>query len=936
MSVAASTPDKPRGPRRTRQSGFSLLARGEPKIWLTGGMLVICLAMIVSLLALILVNGLATFWPARLDWLMLADGQMDIGEPQRIAAREGAPSSSPAESLTAEDATPEAATTEDSAAQTGTESAASAPAAKTRRSSRFYRTANFDVTGRHYRWFEPHELRADGILQPQWAVVVERLSWGRLYALPSRLWMPVQRGHESPRLASATDTDGLMHELESELQGLAEQASADWSGLTAAIAARLETARGELLRTAAGERLKEKQGTLLVQPTGNDQWQQISDADGLAKITALAAARVAWDDPAQILKRIGPLVHELTANRHRIERTMRQISSLDRRLSDARVDVRQAEIDTGLPLMVDADRVGPLVETLVRLERLDARLEASAERATEDFADAQQAESWRRVVRAYRTGALAMQLAAARAELDAWRAQLSDKPPTVFDAMTNFENMWRQTLEKKQPLERQIESLAAAGEGCELLVSLPSNAQAIEVPPAASEQLATGDLATGDLPAAAVEALSPQGIAPVERTAEAAHFGDRVTQVSFEDPSRGRLFLWHYNSEGESPSPWLLSSQMGLKCDEIVRIFPANRLSLLGKLGVYAGRWGEFLADNPREANTEGGVFPAIWGTVVMTLIMTLAVVPFGVIAALYLREYTRSGPLVSLVRISINNLAGVPSIVYGVFGLAFFCYAIGAFIDGGPRNAEFGTLPSGTWYTLLATTVAIGVVAFLFSLLSSGPEHSLTLVRRWLARIAPWLWLVSLLGAGVLLFKSPFFHGFYEARLPTPTFGKEGLLWAAFTLALLTLPVVIVATEEALAAVPNSLREGSLACGASKWQTIHRIVLPHARPGILTGAILAMARGIGEVAPLMLVGALPVAPDLPLDTEFPYFHGSRSFMHLGYQIYWLGFQSQNSEASKPLVFTCTLLLILIVVALNLSAILLRARLRRRFQGNQF
>jgi ABC-type phosphate transport system permease subunit len=183
---------------------------------------------------------------------------------------------------------------------------------------------------------------------------------------------------------------------------------------------------------------------------------------------------------------------------------------------------------------------------------------------------------------------------------------------------------------------------------------------------------------------------------------------------------------------------------------------------------------------------------------------------------------------------------------------------------------------------------------------------------------------------------KSPFFDGFYREYLPNPTFGKGGLLWAALTLSLLTLPVVIVATEEALAAVPNSLREGSLACGASKWQTIRRIILPQARPGILTGAILAMARGAGEVAPLMLVGALPLAPDLPLDTEFPFFHGSRSFMHLGYQIFTLGFQSQNSEAAKPMVFTCTLLLITIIAMLNISAIYLRARLRRRFRGSQF
>jgi phosphate transport system permease protein len=171
---------------------------------------------------------------------------------------------------------------------------------------------------------------------------------------------------------------------------------------------------------------------------------------------------------------------------------------------------------------------------------------------------------------------------------------------------------------------------------------------------------------------------------------------------------------------------------------------------------------------------------------------------------------------------------------------------------------------------------------------------------------------------------------------LPNPTYGKAGLLWASLTLSLLTLPVVIVATEEALSAVPNSLREGSYACGGSKWQTIRRIVLPHAMPGIMTGMILAMARGAGEVAPLMLVGAVKMAPELPIDLAFPYVHAERSFMHLGFHIYDLGFQSQNSEAAKPMVFTTTLLLIFIVAVMNLMAIMLRTRLKRRFKGADF
>ncbi|MBN1686500.1 MAG: phosphate ABC transporter permease PstA [Spirochaetales bacterium] len=293
---------------------------------------------------------------------------------------------------------------------------------------------------------------------------------------------------------------------------------------------------------------------------------------------------------------------------------------------------------------------------------------------------------------------------------------------------------------------------------------------------------------------------------------------------------------------------------------EVVRGYPANRLSFFRKIGVYVSRWFEFFTANPREANSEGGVFPAIFGTIVMTLIMSVLVVPFGVIAALYLREYAKAGPLVSTVRIAINNLAGVPSIVFGVFGLGFFSYFLGGAID----------------------------------------------------------------------------QAFFAAKLPSPTYGTGGILWASLTLALLTLPVVIVATEEALSAVPSSMREGSYSCGASKWQTIKRIVLPKALPGIMTGMILAMARGAGEVAPLMLVGAVKLAPELPIDRYFPFIHLERSFMHLGFHIYDVGFQSQNSEAAKPMVFTTTILLIGIIVVLNLVAIRLRNRLNRRFVSSQF
>lgn len=297
-----------------------------------------------------------------------------------------------------------------------------------------------------------------------------------------------------------------------------------------------------------------------------------------------------------------------------------------------------------------------------------------------------------------------------------------------------------------------------------------------------------------------------------------------------------------------------------LRLSEIVRFYPANSLSLFQKLGIYVSRWLEFLTEEPREANTEGGVMPAIFGTFAMTVLLALVVSPFGVMAALYLREYAKQGTLVSIVRISVNNLAGVPSIVYGVFGLGFFAYILGGSID----------------------------------------------------------------------------RLFFPERLPSPTFGTGGLLWAALTLALLTVPVVIVATEEALAAVPQSMREGSLACGASKWQTIKNIVLPRATPGIMTGVILAMARGAGEVAPLMLIGVVKLAPELPIDGFFPFLHLERSFMHLGFHIFDVGFQSRNSEAGKPMVFVTTLLLITLVGLMNATAIYLRNRLRRKYHVGHF
>ncbi|TXY07755.1 phosphate ABC transporter permease PstA [Vibrio mimicus] len=289
---------------------------------------------------------------------------------------------------------------------------------------------------------------------------------------------------------------------------------------------------------------------------------------------------------------------------------------------------------------------------------------------------------------------------------------------------------------------------------------------------------------------------------------------------------------------------------------EILDFWYPNDMNFAQKLAEWGKQAWRFLSESPRESNSEGGVFPAIFGTVFLVIIMSIIVMPLGVVAAIYLHEYAKEGAFTRMIRVAVINLAGVPSIVYGVFGLGFFVYTIGASVD----------------------------------------------------------------------------NLFYAERLPTPTFGTPGLLWSALTLAVLTLPVVIVATEEGLSRIPNSVRHGSLALGATQFETIWRIVLPMASPAIITGLILAIARAAGEVAPLMLVGAVKLASSLPVDGEFPFIHLERKFMHLGFHIYDIGFQTNNIEAARPLVYATSFLLVTVIVALNLTAISIRNNLREKYR----
>ncbi len=612
---------RPRQPRPSHQGG-TLLAAGEPMVWLLAAGLGMAIAMISGLVALVVWNGAATFWPVPVVEVRTLDGSIHLGEVVRSDTYR--PDEVVLQSI------PEGDREAVRAAIEGEGGLAS---------RRLLRTANFDLSGTHFTWVDDFSIAPGGESNPEWAVVVERLEWGRFVGVPLR-------GEQGGAV-------------------VAEGEEATWT------------------------------------------WYEDHHAE----------ARRLW--------------------RERRELKSDEMGALNRRIEEARLDLRRAELREQAPP-----------------EWVTAWTDLSRARAVHDESG----------------------IEASRSRLAAIEAAGFRPNERFLEAIEGYEAIERSTEGEFAALRGRIEDLDA--------------------------QLAAEVMVLGTV-------------------------------------------------DGQ---------EQAIPLAEIVRAVPQNRLSWFGRLGVYLDRWMEFLLDDPRESNSEGGVYPAIFGTVAMTLIMTIAVVPFGVLAALYLREYAKAGPLISAVRIAVNNLAGVPSIVFGVFGLGFFCYVVGASID-----------------------------QLLFS-----------------------------------------------ASLPNPTYGKGGLLWASLTLALLTLPVVIVATEEALAAVPRSMREGSYACGASKWQTIHRIVLPRALPGIMTGAILAMARGAGEVAPLMLVGAVKLAPELPIDGTLPFVHPERSFMHLGFHIYDLGFQSQNSEAAKPMVFTTTLLLITLVAMLNLMAIWIRARLRRRFAGSQF
>jgi ABC-type phosphate transport system permease subunit len=846
-------------------------------VWLTGGMFAVACTMIFALLSFILFQGLATHWQR--PYLVYALNSNDIigGElhnDQPYTLNRQSLSSLDKKSLV------------------GAEKLLG-DREQTISSQLYLRTGNYDVGNRHFAFVPQVTLSSPTGNAPKDIWLLERREWGVLFGFPSKI-----AATYSP---SSDPGYRSLQKLVDELELLGA------------------TPSGERETTIASLPFWEEFKTL-VQKKLDDKAAELTKANSLVDFATGDRDKI-FDATNSAMSFASRVVSQLERNKNKLGRT-------DRALSDCRLTVRKAELRDKTDLQQIAEEAIQLAtgrgtfvaqsrETMDSIAKWESLFQGDAKsieflgilkkgesaRLAELLVPIQEAEELLRKRIEALPGASKRSIESALSVTNV----ATQEQVLVNTELARLEEQSKSiVLSMKLPIAERIGEL-----------ELPATAPAAEVDSQVLKLMNVGDTQNAKM-------VSKSQLSDSHSIIHYA-IGDDANEfaVLIQDSESGKLIVNQLASKDVFVS-------------DIVRVARPNQLGFFGKLALYAARWFEFLFGQPREAGIEGGFFPALWGTIVMTVIMSVAVMPFGVIAALYMREYAKSGWVLSLIRISINNLAGVPSIVYGVFGLAFFCYTIGGYIDGGPVKAGFEPWPSGTWFVALAVTVACGTVAFFLAAMGSGSPASMSVMRKRIASFSGLFWLVSLLCIIALFAKSPFFNGLFEANLPNPTYGKGCLLWASCTLAILTLPVVIVATEEALAAVPNSLREGSYACGAGKWQTLQRIVLPYARPGIITGFILAMARGAGEVAPMMLVGAIPLATELPLDLEFPFFHGSRSFMHLGFQIYSLGFQSQNSEAAKPMVFTATLLLLTIVTLLNVTAIWLRARLRKRFQGSQF
>ena len=576
--TASTIPEKAGSRKQSLQSGFSLLARGEPKVWFTGGMLVVCLAMITWLLALILYSGLPSFWPQPVDLLTLNDGSLDVGQ---IQTREKAD--------------------RNEVVGDGLR--------------RNYRTGNFDFTGRHYRWIEPQDLSQAGIGRSERALVIERLEDGRLYGLPLTVTENILLPYEiRQQVNQLTETDALLGSIPVEDAAIVVE-------IREAITNKIATLRDSELRKQI-DSLPANDAVVWFQ-NNSGQWQP---TDRLDPNDSVLAIRRKWNNDASISQVLPSKVDFTNQLRKQSKRLKHQISQLDGKLSEMRFDVRRAELETDAAAPLVLDSAHYLLEQQVQLETLPERIAnynellgrsidtTLASKATELFASFEATE-------------LPAQTAANLQQIDLWKQPAADAPDPIREAIDDYQLGFMEIVRSKRPLEEELERLESQLQTLELAVAVPTNTERVDdVSPESLTKLLDGTIDEDLLQKlnSGADELLPQ--------VEVEQLGAHCWLVRAVDVA-GQMHLMAVTDSGyidgdEAQKNLLKPPERAFPISEIVRSVEVNRLSLGQKVGVYLSRWGEFLFDNPREANSEGGVFPAIWGTVVMTLIMTIAVLP--------------------------------------------------------------------------------------------------------------------------------------------------------------------------------------------------------------------------------------------------------------------------------------------------------------------
>ncbi len=659
----ATTVSKSKKTYRPVQSGLSVLARGESFVWLTGGMLIVSIGMIACLLCFIFIRGMGTFWPQPFAVYPVQSGGLIAGEVQSIDtfAYEANQLNSLSEKAQA-----------NAIARLANEQSALAKRV-------YLRVGNFELSGQHFDYLNEFERTSEETFYPENAWVVERLSNGRLYGWPMQLTESFNPSFD-PRFAQLTTAKDLVQQLSefaTEQNTLdAEQVEAIVTKLSALQNA---IAVGYFQRVLEATPLQE--GERWEAQVADQSWQSFTgsaippDATALRLVaTTFPSIQKAFENAkgsiAGLIRRSSELQEELASN--------------DEHLKDARLDLRQIEIDHGAPFL---DRVVEIESDWTTISIAKQQLEEQEIALKSLIAASSLSEEEKSKLTALfgvMKSDFQSQIEQMQTASDETINALADLPKECITGIKTYRDVVESSAAKQTKLNQQIADTETEMNSAMILFQTTRVESVEELDPAQAKSL--------------TQSQNAQQIAPTAwMVTENANDGMKVRFVSSVDTQ------WREAK--------LQSTET--RVAEIVRAYLPNQLSLSGKLGVMGSRWVEFLTDRPREAGMEGGFFPAIWGTIVMTMIMALFVVPFGVLAALYLREYATSGFIVGILRIAINNLAGVPSVVYGVFGLAFFCYIVGGYIDGGPDRAGITPWPPLIWYVALAAVAITSVTAF-------------------------------------------------------------------------------------------------------------------------------------------------------------------------------------------------------------------------------